>query len=130
MKRIGMTVDIIDLGWFYCLFIVFDQGNWPYFLLLLVDLSHLSLTIWGSIEFFKDLRQIIICYLEVPVLANFMFVLIIIGYAFAVRSLVTIFHFKFGPFFWRLIRRTCPCFRRFDPQVLRARFPQHSFGDY
>jgi hypothetical protein len=66
-----MTVDIIDLGWFYCLFIVFDQGNWPYFLLLLVDLSHLSLTIWGSIEFFKDLRQIIICYLEVPVLANF-----------------------------------------------------------
>lgn len=120
---------LVNLGVILCIFMV-HQHNWPYLILFAIDICQLGLTIWGSLQFFEDLHQILICYLELPILANFMFVLLIIGYIFCLRGIVTIIHFKFGPQIWAWIRRRCPCFRRLDPPVLRGKYPQYRFDEY
>ncbi len=114
MRRVGMSFEIVDIGWFECIFIIFD-GNWPYLVLLVVDISNVALHIWAIRTFFNDIKLTIVCYLEYPILTNAMFIMIIIGFVILFRPLVMILHFKFGPSFWRWARRKCPCFKRFDP---------------
>ena len=75
---------------------------------------HIGLTIWGSIEFFVPIKQMIVCYIELPVLSNFMFILIVAGYMVVLRVLTTVIHFKFGVRLYRWLRRTFRCFRKFD----------------
>ena len=53
MRRVGMSFEIVNLGWFECIFIIFD-GNWPYIILLIVDVSNLALHVWGLRNFFDD----------------------------------------------------------------------------
>jgi len=42
MRRAGMSFEIVNLGWFECIFIIFD-GHWPYLLLLILDSGNISL---------------------------------------------------------------------------------------
>ncbi|TNV76783.1 hypothetical protein FGO68_gene1127 [Halteria grandinella] len=129
MRRVGMDYSIVDLGWFQCLFIIY-QGNLPHIVLSFIDAAHLVLTILGSKEFFPDLQNLLMCYYEIPVLANIMFILLLLGYMYIIRWLVSIFHFKFGPVIWYWIRTRCPCFRRFDPVPMSVKLPGYTFGEY
>ena len=95
------------------LFFVY-KPNWPYILLAIIDLTHIGLTIWGSVEFFTDLYDLIQCYIELPILTNFMFIVIVIGYLYIVRMLVMIFHFKFGVRILRYLRRNFRYFNKYD----------------
>ena len=95
IRRRGLQGERVNFGWVELLFFVY-KPNLPYVLLTIIDLIHLGLTIWGTIEFFTDLIGLINCYIELPMLSNFMFIIVVLGYLYVVRMLVTIFHFKFG----------------------------------
>lgn len=101
------------MGWVELLFFVY-KPKWAYIMLILIDLIHLGLTIWGTVEFFTDIIGLIECYLELPILTNFMFIAVIIGYIYVIRMLVTIFHFKYGINILRFIRRKFSYFRKYD----------------
>lgn len=113
IRKQGLQSELVNMGWVEWLFFVY-RPNWPYYILVTIDLIHLGLTIWGTIEFFTDLIGLINCYIELPILSNFMFIVVIIGYIYVIRMLVTIFHFKFGIRILRYIRANCRYFRRYD----------------
>eukprot|EP00347_Sterkiella_histriomuscorum_P001975 403369950 len=73
IRKQGLQSETVNWGWVEWLFFVY-QPRWPYVILVSIDLIHLGLTIWGTIEFFTDLIGLIECYLELPILSNFMFI--------------------------------------------------------
>ena len=99
LRRVLPSEQTVNLGLILCLFISY-RGHWPYAVLTVVDLSHFYITIWGTREFFEDISQIVYCYLELPIHTNFMFIMLIVGYAFTFRAVITVFHFWLGPWIW------------------------------
>lgn len=69
------------------------------------------------------------CYLEVPVLANFMLIMLILGYIYIGRVFFTIIHYKFGVRIYRYLRRNLRYFKRYD-QKLNGKFPIYGFSQY
>ena len=121
IRRHGFIRVTLNLGRWELLFLDY-QGNWVYVLLVLMDLAHLGLAIWGSIEFFTDLRGLLDCFLQEPIFNNFVFMSIAVGYLYSIRLLITIVHFKYGIPILRWMRRRFSCFRRYDTE-LRQNFP-------
>ena len=58
-----------------------------------------------------------------------MLIIIILGYMFLFRWLVTVLHFWQGVRFYRHIRVAWSCFRKYDLS-LRAKFPLYNYGEY
>ena len=126
MRKTGMVVVYIDMGWVEFQYILFES-NWPYIVLSLVEIGHLVLTVWGSIEFFDDFHKLFNCYMEIPLFSNATFMLLLFGYLVTLRGLVIIIHFRFGPSILRWLYRACPCFRRFEQHVVKKeKFPQYT----
>ena len=119
----------VNLGLILCLFMV-HRKCWPYITLFLVDVFHLLLTLKGTKEFFEDIYVMANCFFELPLLTNFMFILLIIGYLVFLRFFALVFHFWLGPSIWSFIRRRCPCFRRLDMPSFQVQFPLYLFSEY
>ena len=116
IRRRGLTAERVNLGSFELVFFVY-RPCWVYLLLGIIDLVHIGLTAWGTFEFFTDLAGIMNCYFEIPILSNFMFIIVIVGYIIIARLLVMLFHFKYGIRILRWVRRTFRYFRRFDQEL-------------
>lgn len=69
------------------------------------------------------------CYFEIPILANFMLIMVILGYLYVLRIFITMLHYKFGVRIYRYMRRNLRIFRRFDRQ-LNAKFPVYNYEGY
>jgi len=113
IRRHGLTLVTVNMGRCELLFLDYSR-IWAFVALVLIDLVHLGLTVWGTVEFVTDLHGLLHCYIEAPLLSNFMFMCIIIGYLYSVRLFITVIHFKYGIRILRNMRQRCRCFRRYD----------------
>ena len=95
IRRVHLDEDLVVLRHFVLIYHNVKY-NWLFITLLIIDLMNVILTIEGSILTFNDVEPLFVCYLEIPMLANFMFILVILGYIYFLRMIVTIVHFWFG----------------------------------
>ena len=57
-NKIGLRAEIVNFGNYEVIFLILNR-DWGYYLLIIIDLAHIGLTIWGSVEFFRDILEII-----------------------------------------------------------------------
>jgi len=104
--------------------------NWAYACLVLIELWHFSLTIWGGMLYFqKSSDAFSTCYSEITMLINFLLILVILGFTYACRFLFVIFQFKMGPRFYRFLRSRIAWVRAYEQQ-LRVTFPVYIYSHY
>lgn len=114
------------------LIIVFQnvEQNWFYLVLTLIEIVNLFLTIFGTtMNLSESHDQMLICYLELPMVCNFMYVLIILGYLNIFRFLTTLLHFRFGIHIYRWLRNHFSYLRNHDLNM-KAKFPIYNFDQY
>lgn len=93
------------------------NSNLYYLYLLLVDLTHIGFTIYGTVMNIGHVREVVVCYIEMPVLCNFMYILLLLGYMYCLRMFMTILHFKFGIKIYAWLKTVCRCFRTYETHV-------------
>ena len=86
--------------------------SWLYVYLIVLEVMHLVLTIWGSILNFGDEDKIIACFKDITLLSSFMFILVVLGYIYIVRMFVTTFHFWLGYSIYTWLKRRIRFLRR------------------
>jgi hypothetical protein len=127
-KQRPLTQETVTLKQFI---IVFNNlnANWYYLLLTAIELGHLSLTISGTVMSLNENVNTFGCYLELPMMTNFMYVLILLGYVYCLRFVATLVHFKFGIYIYRFLRNNLRCLRSHDMH-LQDKFPLYSYSRY
>jgi hypothetical protein len=115
LRSVFLSVERVNFGWFDLLYLSYMASKWPFIILIVIDLIQMTLTIWGSAFYFGSTTEVFFnCMFELPNMVNFQLVILLMGYLYMIRMIITICHFTFGTQLYRWIRRTCPCFRRFD----------------
>lgn len=79
--------------------------NWLYLYLIGLETIHAALTIWGSYLNFSDEKKTIPCFDEITLLCSFMFILVVLGYIYVIRMIVTFFHFWLGYSIYTWLKR-------------------------
>ncbi|CDW84121.1 e3 ubiquitin-protein ligase sis3-like [Stylonychia lemnae] len=125
IKKHGLQTEIINFGAFELVLEVYNR-NWAYIVVLSIDMFHLALTIWGTIQIERVKPP---CFFEIPALSNFMLIMVILGYIYLARVIVTVTHYKFGVRIYRYLRRNLRVFRKYD-RTLRAKFPVYLYRNY
>lgn len=97
--------------------------------MVVIDSVHIVLTINGSIMNFGDMKHLLVCYIEIPMLANFMFILVILGYIYVLRLIATIIHFWFGPNIYVWLKRRIHCLSLNELHLIE-KFPIYDFKLY
>lgn len=128
IRKAHLTIETVTLRSMVVVFHNYKK-NWLFLYLLLIEAIHLTLTIIGSYMNFNELKDLLVCYLEIPLLANFMFILIILGYIYVLRMIVTVFHFWFGYRIYVWMKHRCGCLAR-DELHLKEKFPVYGYEDY
>ena len=105
------------------------HNKWLYGYLVLIEAFNLVLTIYGSYMNFNDMNKLLVCYMEVPLLANFMFILIILGYIYIFRMLVTVLHFWFGHQIYMWMKRKWRCLSTHEIH-LKEKFEVYTYESY
>jgi len=104
--------------------------SWIYFVLLFIDLVNVVLTIYGSMLYFGDFNEMMNCFFEITILTNFMFVLILLGYVYFIRLLVTQLHFNFGIKIYKYLKLKCKCLKASVSELnFKKKFPIYYFSD-
>mmetsp|Transcript_17648 Transcript_17648/g.12578 ORF Transcript_17648/g.12578 Transcript_17648/m.12578 type:complete len:179 (+) Transcript_17648:112-648(+) len=100
---------------------------WAYLVLCSVEVVHLWLSCWGALLYFtKDLEAFSVCYDEVPMLINFLLILVVIGFTYFVRFIFIVLQFGFGAKIFKFLKARSSWMRAFE-QELKLRLPIFNF---
>lgn len=111
IRRVNLDENVVVIRQFIFMFKSYPR-NWFYIYLFALELLHLSLTIWGSVLNFSDINSLLTCYTDLTLLANFMFILVILGYIYFLRMCFTTLHFWLGYKILTFFKRRIRCLRK------------------
>lgn len=78
---------------------------------------------------FHDIKKFVICFPEIPLLTNFMFILMILGYIYILRMLITVLHFWFGLTIYHWLKMKFRCLSKHELH-LKEDFEVYIYEDY